>query len=243
MGSMSNLRSSYWPADSSPMKHFTMHPMCNLMLRSSIDTVAKTYEAPLICLRKVRDIVSNCDGKNIPKGVRWYDCVLPVNKSIYSLIEKKTFDAIFRFITNSYYNGLQEVKLNDTTYYVGVGLICDSNFNPLVMFTRQETYYEGTFANVSSKYNVLRISPEVMSADTNPLKTGIIKKLIPYFSSEVISFLIDPLPRISYPNKVIIESLKDFYYLPTKPEVNVDTLNNEINALLVKNAVSLQECL
>ena len=106
MGSMSNLRSSYWPADSSPMKHFTMHPMCNLMLRYSIDTVAKTYEAPLICLRKVRDIVDNCGERNIPKGVRWYDCVLPVNKSTYGLIEKKTFDAIFRFIANSYYIGL-----------------------------------------------------------------------------------------------------------------------------------------
>ena len=165
--------------------------------------------------------------------------ILPLYVNSYPQ-NKRTFNSIVKeFFTSVDYNKrlLKVITPIGETYYGGRGIILDKEFNPLLMCgikarVSKINNYRGYVEKNMEYYRAFcRINPIVFKEPNNLINKGIIKKLIPLYTSIDIRF-----PQNGFTNnadsrkvEVIIDNFDKFFINPIKP-----TPSNNINETLNK---------
>lgn len=147
-------------------------------------------------------------------------------------VQKRTSDAILKTVFCA--NERRLVKISTPkgdVFYSGKGVLLDSAFNPLMIWgykTFIEDKKEGLLRyNTTPIGYQCYISPRVFTNE-DLVSKAIIKKVIPYISSEVIySYGNSTFNRIS--GSVVI-TIQDIDYMIVRPEtpVNFDTIDDDI---------------
>lgn len=144
-------------------------------------------------------------------------------------IKRTIGTAFWEFRYASSYNRLCKVFVKDTTYHGCIGLILDDEFNPLLIttycFTRQN---EDSVLFTGIKVNINR---KVFERQNEIMPKTILKKLLPYFSTNTIPVYI----RRNYMGEcipeVVIGSLDDMV-VKTVPPVPSTATNENFNNIL-----------
>lgn len=151
--------------------------------------------------------------------------------------EKKTFDSIIKYFFTyiSYSNRIGKITTSKgDVYYGGRGLILNSNYNPILMFTLRATKI---INNTDFKFNystpIIYINPSVFEDPNTLVNKGIIKKIIPYFTNSYLCISNSWNNRFIYPERgkseVIIKDFNNIIVSPIKPKVSnnpMDCLND-----------------
>lgn len=179
-----------------------------------------------------------------------YSNIEKVEKTILPLYtngndqSRRTFDSIMKFFCQVTFNQrLLKVTTNKgETYYGGCGLILDGGFNPLLMCglkARKVITEDDEGAEVvSMEYYraICHVSPVVFAEPNKLINKGIIKKLIPLYTTMDINF-----PTVNYgipssPDsrkvEVIIDDFSKFFISPIAPtpsKCSNDALNKCLN--------------
>lgn len=201
-------------------------------------------EIPVIAREHIERIISSYVGylsANDRKTI-----VLPLYENSEPQ-EKRTFDSfIGQFFTNvDYYMRLQKITSNQgEVYYGGNGLIFDDRFNPLLLCTlkARRVFLKGMYMMLYYK-PVIYVNPIVFTESNRLINKGIIKKLIPYYTTNEILLprITDGIFYVDYENLqdnrkalVIINSPDKFFVKPTIPKPQSCT-NESLNECLVNN--------
>lgn len=158
---------------------------------------------------------------------------------------KRTFNGIMRefFCQVSFNQRLLKVTTNKgEIYYGGCGLILDEGFNPLLMCglkaRKRIMEDEECIEDVSMQYYraICRINPIVFAEPNKLINKGIIKKLIPLYTTMDISFPFSNYGISNNPDsrkvEVIIDDFSKFFITPIAPtpsKCSNDTLNKCLN--------------
>lgn len=160
-------------------------------------------------------------------------------------LNKRTFDSIIKefFCQVSFNKRLLKVTTaKGETYYGGCGLILDEKFNPLLMCglkaRKVVTEDDEGIEVVSMQYYraICRVSPVVFTEPNRLINKGIIKKLIPLYTTEDIKF---PISNFGISNslnsmkaEVVIDDFSKFFITPIAPtpsKCSNDALNKCLN--------------
>ena len=160
-------------------------------------------------------------------------------------LNKRTFNSIIKefFCQVSFNQRLLKVTTDKgETYYGGRGLILDEKFNPLLMcgLKARKVVIEDDDGTeiVSMQYyrTICRVSPVVFAEPDRLINKGIIKKLIPLYTTEDIRFPISNSGISNSPNsmkvEVIIDDFSKFFITPIAPtpsKCSNDALNKCLN--------------
>lgn len=221
-------------------KHLTLDSN-NVFRRGLIIEVnSDEIEVPVIARGHFENIVSEKMGhQNFLQDLR---IILPLYDNSPRQ-ERRTFDSIIRQLFSvPFSNKLQKVITNKgEVYYGGKGIIFNENYDPLLLCTlaaRNIQTEDGR--NAMCYYRpICHISPKVFLEPDKLVNKGIIKKLIPFYTSQDVRF-----PMVYSGNlhidaedtkvKVIIDNFDKFFIEPIKPTPT--TCSNDIlNECLVEN--------
>lgn len=198
-------------------------------------------EIPVIARNHFENVVSANLAHPITMGVK--KIILPLYDNAPSQ-ERRTFDSImvYLFANVGYGKRLQKITTSKgEVYYGGKGIIFDESYAPLLLCTltaRKVRTEEGGDSMVYYR-PVCHVSPKVFLESDKLVNKGIIKKLIPCYTSRNIGF-----PRNSYGNfsnnpegrkvKVIVDNFDKFFIEPIKPTPSAIT-NDALNECLIDN--------
>lgn len=213
----------------------------NVFRRSLIIEVNRDeMEIPVIARKHFEKLVS--DNISYPATAEIKKIILPLYNNAPSQ-EMRTFNGIVRqlFTNVSYGERLQKITTNKgEVYYGGKGIIFDESYTPLLLCTL-------TARSVHNRYNgntmvyyrpVCRVNPKVFLEPNKLINKGIIKKLIPYYSSREINFPESNYKFSSDPEdrkvKVIVDNFDKFFVEPIRPTPSTCS-NDVLNECLIDN--------
>lgn len=198
-----------------------------------VPSIARVYYEPII-----HDNLAYNDIEKVEK------VILPLYANSLSQ-NKRTFDGIIReFFCRVFFNQrLLKITTNKgEIYYGGYGLILDEGFNPLLMCgLKARKIVKGSNEGakiVSMQYYraICHVSPVVFTEPNKLINKGIIKKLIPLYTTMDVNFLGADLYISSNPDsrkvEVIIDDFSKFFITPVAPtpsKCTNDTLNKCLN--------------
>ena len=157
--------------------------------------------------------------------------------------ERRTFDSIItQLFTNVRYGKrLQKIITNKgEVYYGGKGIIFDESYTPLLLctLTARSVHTEDNDNTMVYYRPVCHISPKVFLEPDKLINKGIIKKLIPYYTSMDVNFPRNNYSFSSNPEdrkvKVIVDNFNKFFVEPVKPTPSATT-NDTLNECLIDN--------
>lgn len=197
-------------------------------------------EIPVIARERFESLVS--EKINYPLAVGTKRIILPLYDNTPSQ-ERRTFDSIITqlFTNTGYSKRLQKITTNKgEVYYGGKGIIFDESYTPLLLctLTARSVHTEDNGNTMVYYRPVCHVSPKVFLESDKLINKGIIKKLIPFYTSRDINF-----PRNSYsfssnPEsrkvKVIVDNFDKFFIEPVKPTPSATT-NDTLNECLIDN--------
>ena len=197
-------------------------------------------EIPVIAREHFEELVSN----NIahPSIIRIKRIILPLYDNAPSQ-ERRTFDSIItQLFTNVRYGErLQKITTNKgEVYYGGKGIIFDESYTPLLLctLTARGVYTEDSGNTMVYYRPVCHVSPKVFLESDKLVNKGIIKKLIPCYTSSDINFPLSNCRFSSNPEdkkvKVIVDYFDKFFIEPIKPTPSATT-NDALNECLIDN--------
>ena len=184
-----------------------------------IPSIARTYYENIIC--------DNLYYSNANKVER---VILPLYINSYSQ-NKRTFDSIMKefFQRVSFNQRLLKVTTNKgETYYGGCGLILDEGFDPLLMCGLKarkvvtEDYRGAEVVSMQYYRAICHVSPVVFTEPNKLINKGIIKKLIPLYTTmdtpyfPLINGLFSSSPE-SRKVEVIVDDFSKFFITPITP--------------------------
>lgn len=207
-----------------------------------VDIMGDDIEIPSITRVYYEDIIhNNLTCSNLEKVEK---VILPLytNSNDQS---RRTFDGIMRefFYRVSFNQRLRKVTTSKgETYYGGCGLILDEGFNPLLMCGLKARKVvtecdEGVEVTSMQYYRAIcHVSPAVFAEPNKLINKGIIKKLIPLYTTVDINFPTDNSRISSSPDsrkvEVIIDDFSKFFISPIAPtpsKCSNDALNKCLN--------------
>ena len=206
----------------------------NLVIEVNNDEV----EIPVIARKHFEKIVS--DNLTYPTIMGVKKIILPLYDNAPSQ-ERRTFDSIMSQLFNVEYDKrLQKIiTTKGEVYYGGRGIIFDESYTPLLLCTLIAKKVNSNNSNNMVYYRpVCHVSPKVFLEPNKLINKGIIKKLIPCYTSRDANF-----PRINYkfssnPEdrkvKVIVDNFDKFFVEPIKPTPSA-TINDTLNECLIDN--------
>ena len=166
--------------------------------------------------------------------------ILPLYDNALSQ-ERRTFDSIIMQMFNNvrFDMRLQKITTNKgEVYYGGKGIIFDESYAPLLLCTltaRRGHTEEGGNSMVYYR-PVCHVSPKVFLESNKLINKGIIKKLIPLYTSREVSF-----PNYKFGSnpeskkvKVVVDNFDKFFIEPIKPTPSATT-NDALNECLIDN--------
>ena len=213
----------------------------NVFRRSLIIEVNNNeVEIPVIARMHFEGLVS--DNLTHPTIVGIKKIILPLYNNAPDQ-ERRTFDVIIRqlFTNVGYDRRLQKITTNrGEVYYGGKGIIFDESYTPLLLctLTARSVHTEGNSNTMVYYRPVCHVSPKVFLESDKLINKGIIKKLIPCYTSRDISF---PRSYYSFNNnpedrkvKVIVDNFNKFFVEPIKPTPSTCS-NDAPNECLIDN--------
>lgn len=195
-------------------------------------------EIPVIAREHFESLVS--EKIDYPLAIGTKRIILPLYDNAPSQ-ERRTFDSIIaQLFTNvGYDKRLQKITTNKgEVYYGGKGIIFDESYTPLLLctLTARSVHTEDN-GNVMVYYRpVCHVSPKVFLESDKLINKGIIKKLIPFYTSKEISFPnykfgVNPESKKV---KVVVDNFDKFFIEPIKPTPSATT-NDALNECLIDN--------
>lgn len=210
----------------------------NVFRRSLIIEVNDEVEIPVIAREYFESLVS--EKIDYPLAVGTKRIILPLYDNAPSQ-ERRTFDSIIMQMFNNvgFDMRLQKITTNKgEVYHGGKGIIFDESYAPLLLCTlaaRKVHTEEGGNSMVYYR-PVCHVSPKVFLESDKLINKGIIKKLIPFYTSEEVSFpncMFGVNPE-SKKVKVIVDNFDKFFIEPIKPTPSAIT-NDALNECLIDN--------
>lgn len=166
--------------------------------------------------------------------------ILPLYDNALSQ-ERRTFDSIIMQMFNDVRFDMRLRKITTNkgeVYYGGKGIIFDESYAPLLLCTltaRRGHTEEGGNSMVYYR-PVCHVSPKVFLEPNKLINKGIIKKLIPLYTSREVSF-----PNYKFGSnpeskkvKVVVDNFDKFFIEPIKPTPSATT-NDALNECLIDN--------
>ena len=197
-------------------------------------------EIPVIAREHFEKLVS--DNLIYPITTRIQKIILPLYNNAPDQ-ERRTFDSIIKLLfTNvGYSQRLQKITTSKgEVCYGGKGIIFDDSYTPLLLCTlTAKSVHTEDNRNIMVYYRpVCHISPKVFLESDKLINKGIIKKLIPCYTSEYVNFPRNNCSFSSNPEsrkvKVIVDNFDKFFIEPVKPTPSATT-NDTLNECLIDN--------
>lgn len=155
--------------------------------------------------------------------------------------ERRTFDSIIMQMFNNvgFDMRLQKIITNKgEVYYGGKGIIFDGSYAPLLLctLTARKVHTEEGGNSMVYYRPVCHVSPKVFLESDKLINKGIIKKLIPFYTSKEVSFPnykfgVNPESKKV---KVVVDNFDKFFIEPIKPTPSATT-NDALNECLIDN--------
>lgn len=191
-----------------------------------IDVTKEIIEIPTFAIYQIENIL--CNKPHIQ------NIIIPLYINRWYVKTIKTFDAIIKELFKNTFYGERLVEIQDgkgNKCYGNSGIIYDSNFNPLLLYTKR-------IIKESDKWvidrHICHVNPIVFENTDNPICKGIINKIIPVCANKNVPIFSNSLTSnkdICKP-KVIIDDFSSFFISPITPKVSTeinDKLNNVLN--------------
>ena len=210
----------------------------NVFRRSLIIEVNDEMEIPVIAREHFEDLV--LEKINYPLAVGTKRIILPLYDNAPSQ-ERRTFDSIIMQMFNNVRFGMRLQKITtskDEVYYGGKGIIFDESYAPLLLCTlaARKVHTEESGNSMVYYRPVCHVSPKVFLESDKLINKGIIKKLIPFYTSEEVRFpdcMFGVNPE-SKKVKVVVDNFDKFFIEPIKPTPSAIT-NDALNECLIDN--------
>ena len=195
-------------------------------------------EIPVIAREHFEKLVS--DNMAYPAIMGIKRIILPLYDNAPSQ-ERRTFDSIItQLFTNvGYGKRLQKITTSKSeVYYGGKGIIFDESYAPLLLctLTARKVHTEEGGNSMVYYRPVCHVSPKVFLESDKLINKGIIKKLIPFYTSREVS-----LPDYKFGSnpeskkvKVVVDNFDKFFIEPVKPTPSATT-NDALNECLIDN--------
>ena len=195
-------------------------------------------EIPVIAREHFESLV--LEKINYPLAVGTKRIILPLYDNAPSQ-ERRTFDSIIMQMFNNvrFDMRLQKITTNKgEVYYGGKGIIFDESYAPLLLctLTARKVHTEESGNSMVYYRPVCHVSPKVFLESDKLINKGIIKKLIPFYTSEEVRFpncMFGVNPE-SKKVKVIVDNFDKFFIEPIKPTPSAIT-NDALNECLIDN--------
>lgn len=197
-------------------------------------------EIPVIAREHFEMLVS--DNLAYPITTRIQKIILPLYNNALDQ-ERRTFDSIIKqlFTNVGYGKRLQKITTSKgEVYYGGKGIIFDESYTPLLLctLTAKSVHTEDNRNTMVYYRPVCHISPKVFLESDKLINKGIIKKLIPCYTSRDVNFPRSGYSFSSNPEdkrvKVIVDNFDKFFIEPVKPTPSVHP-NDALNECLIDN--------
>ena len=210
----------------------------NVFRRSLIIEVNDEVEIPVIAREHFENLV--LEKINYPLAVGTKRIILPLYDNAPSQ-ERRTFDSIIMQMFNNvgFDMRLQKITTSrDEVYYGGKGIIFDESYTPLLLctLTARKVHTEESGDSMVYYRPVCHVSPKVFLESDKLINKGIIKKLIPFYTSEEVRFpdcMFGVNPE-SKKVKVVVDNFDKFFIEPIKPTPSAIT-NDALNECLIDN--------
>ena len=210
----------------------------NVFRRSLIIEVNDEIEIPVIAREHFEDLV--LEKIDYPLAVGTKRIILPLYDNAPSQ-EIRTFDSIIVQMFNNvrFAMRLQKITTNKgEVYYGGKGIIFDESYAPLLLCTlsARKVHTEESGDSMVYYRPVCHVSPKVFLESDKLINKGIIKKLIPFYTSEEVRFpdcMFGVNPE-SKKVKVVVDNFDKFFIEPIKPTPS-DITNDALNECLIDN--------
>ena len=210
----------------------------NVFRRSLIIEVNDEIEIPVIAREHFEDLV--LEKINYPLAVGTKRIILPLYDNASSQ-ERRTFDSIIMQMFNNVRFDMRLQKITtskDEVYYGGKGIIFDESYAPLLLctLTARKVHTEESGNSMVYYRPVCHVSPKVFLESDKLINKGIIKKLIPFYTSKEVSFPnykfgVNPESKKV---KVVVDNFDKFFIEPIKPTPSAIT-NDALNECLIDN--------
>lgn len=193
-------------------------------------------EIPVIARDHFEGLISH------PTSMGTKKIILPLYDNALSQ-ERRTFDSIITqlFVNVDYGKRLQKITTSKgEVYYGGKGIIFDESYTPLLLCTliARNVHTEGNNNTMVYYRPVCHVSPKVFLEPDKLINKGIIKKLIPCYTSRDVNFPRNNYRFSSNPEdrkvKVIVDNFNKFFIEPIKPTPSATT-NDTLNECLIDN--------
>lgn len=190
-------------------------------------------EIPVIAREHLESLVS--EKINYPLTVGTKRIILPLYDNAPSQ-ERRTFDSIIMQMFNNVGFDMRLQKITTSkgeVYYGGKGIIFDESYAPLLLCTLTARKVGNSMVYYRP---VCHVSPKVFLESGKLINKGIIKKLIPFYTSEEVSlsnhmFGVNPESKKV---KVVVDNFDKFFIEPIKPTPSATT-NDALNECLIDN--------
>ena len=210
----------------------------NVFRRSLIIEVNDEMEIPVIAREHFEDLV--LEKINYPLAVGTKRIILPLYDHAPSQ-ERRTFDSIIMQMFNNVRFGMRLQKITTNkgeVYYGGKGIIFDESYAPLLLctLTARKVHTEESGNSMVYYRPICHVSPKVFLESDKLINKGIIKKLIPFYTSEEVRFpdcMFGVNPE-SKKVKVVVDNFDKFFIEPIKPTPSAIT-NDALNECLIDN--------
>ena len=210
----------------------------NVFRRSLIIEVNDEVEIPVIAREHFENLV--LEKINYPLAIGTKKIILPLYDNAPSQ-ERRTFDSIIMQMFNNvgFDMRLQKITTSrDEVYYGGQGIIFDESYAPLLLCTlaARKVHTEESGNSMVYYRPVCHVSPKVFLESDKLINKGIIKKLIPLYTSEEVNFsncMFGVNPE-SKKVKVVVDNFDKFFIEPIKPTPSAIT-NDALNECLIDN--------
>ena len=210
----------------------------NVFRKSLIIEVNDEIEIPVIAREHFEDLV--LEKINYPLAVGTKRIILPLYDNAPSQ-ERRTFDSIIMQMFNNVRFDMRLQKITtskDEVYYGGKGIIFDESYAPLLLCTlaARKVHTEESGNSMVYYRPVCHVSPKVFLESDKLINKGIIKKLIPFYTSEEVRFpdcMFGVNPE-SKKVKVVVDNFDKFFIEPIKPTPSAIT-NDALNECLIDN--------
>lgn len=195
-------------------------------------------EIPVIAREHFESLV--LEKIDYPLAVGTKRIILPLYDNAPSQ-ERRTFDSIIMQMFNNVGFGMRLQKITTNkgeVYYGGKGIIFDGSYAPLLLctLTARKVHTEEGGNSMVYYRPVCHVSPKVFLESDKLINKGIIKKLIPFYTSKEVSFPnykfgVNPESKKV---KVVVDNFDKFFIEPIKPTPSATT-NDALNECLIDN--------
>ena len=196
-------------------------------------------EIPVIAREHFEELISDNMTYSTIMGIK--RIILPLYDNAPSQ-ERSTFNSIIAhlFTNVGYGQRLQKITTNKgEVCYGGKGIIFDESYTPLLLctLTARGVHTEDNGNTMVYYRPVCHINPKVFLESDKLINKGIIKKLIPCYTSRDVDFPIIHRFSSNPENKkvkVIVDNFDKFFIKPIKPTPSATT-NDALNECLIDN--------